>query len=127
MNKFLSVLVLGSALALSACGGDSDSSGSDNSTPAKPTTPTSPTAPTTPPILTPPTTPAGASLCNTSSNIVAGKSSGSCTYVTSNSNATITCSTKGLVIDGNIGGFNSTNTTFVNNSAKINGIEFKCP
>lgn len=133
MNKFVSVLVLGSALALSACGGDSDSSGSDNNTPAKPTTPTSPTAPatptkpTTPPILTPPTTPAGASSCNTSSNIVAGKSSGSCTYVTSNSNATITCSTRGLVIDGNIGGFNSTNTTFVNNSAKINGIEFKCP
>lgn len=28
MNKFVSVLVLGSALALSACGGDSDSSGS---------------------------------------------------------------------------------------------------
>ena len=28
MNKFISVLVLGSALALSACGGDSDSSGS---------------------------------------------------------------------------------------------------
>ena len=28
MNKFISVLVLGSAFALSACGGDSDSSGS---------------------------------------------------------------------------------------------------
>ncbi|MGP4863426.1 hypothetical protein ACTXGK_04440 [Psychrobacter sp. T6-5] len=28
MNKFFSVLVLGSALVLSACGGDSDSSGS---------------------------------------------------------------------------------------------------
>ncbi len=133
MNKFFSVLVLGSALALSACGGDSDSSGSNNDTPdlsTNPTTPTTPTTPTNPntsPILTPPTTPAGASSCNTSSNIVAGKSSGSCTYVTSNSNATVTCSTKGLVIDGNIGGFNSTNTTFVANSTKINGIEFKCP
>lgn len=31
MNKFVSVLMLGSALALSACGGDSDSSGSYNS------------------------------------------------------------------------------------------------
>ncbi|MEN6670593.1 hypothetical protein AAJP47_09475 [Psychrobacter sp. B38] len=30
MNKFVGVLVLGSALALSACGGDSDSSGSSN-------------------------------------------------------------------------------------------------
>lgn len=31
MNKFVSVLVLGCALALSACGGDSDSSGSSSS------------------------------------------------------------------------------------------------
>ena len=29
MNKFVSILVLGSAMALSACGGDSDSSGSN--------------------------------------------------------------------------------------------------
>ena len=37
MNKFLSVLVLGSALALSACGGDSDSSGGSYTGTVKPT------------------------------------------------------------------------------------------
>lgn len=36
MNKFFSVLVLGSALALSACGGDSDSSGSTSVTSPNP-------------------------------------------------------------------------------------------
>lgn len=46
MNKLISVLLLGTALSLTACGGDSDSSGSTTSkTTSTDTTPT-PTTPT---------------------------------------------------------------------------------
>ena len=48
MNKLLGVLLLGSTLSLTACGGDSDSSGSSyTGSNSAPTTPN--TQPTTPP------------------------------------------------------------------------------
>lgn len=50
MKELTSVFLLGAALALSACGGDSDSSGSTTTAtpPAKPNKPTEPAKPTKP-------------------------------------------------------------------------------
>ncbi len=131
MNKFFSVLVLGSALALSACGGDSDSSGSNNNTPDLPTNPTTPTTPTTPTKPTTPTTPTKPNpgtqnSCNVSGNTVTGTNNSSCIFKNSTSNAVISCSNAGLVVDGNIGGITLSKTTFVSKSTNLNGFDIKC-
>lgn len=131
MNKFFSVLVLGSALALSACGGDSDSSGSNNNTPDSPvpTNPTNPT-PTTPakPTPTTPTKPNSGTQnsCNVSGNTVTGTNNSSCIFKNSNSNAVISCSNTGLVVDGNIGGITLSKTTFVSKNTNLSGYDIKC-
>lgn len=45
-NKLISGLLFSAVLGLTACGGDSDSSGSTTATPSNPTTPTNPIPPT---------------------------------------------------------------------------------
>ncbi len=110
MNKFVSVLVLGSALALSACGGDSDSSGSK--TVIRDPAPTPPTS----------TLP----LCNVAGNVVTGIKNGSCDYIASNSDAAISCFKESLIVNGTINGYTSA-SRYVSKSAKIDDIEFKCP
>ena len=115
MNKFLSVLVLGSALALSACGGDSDSSGSDNNTPAKPTTPTAPATPTKPTSATCISTGTSPATVN-----VTVPNNGSCTYsapvVNSGAKVTYSCSNGTL----NSGGVTS------GGGININNYQFRC-
>lgn len=122
MNKFFSVLVLGSALALSACGGDSDSSGSNNNTPDLPTNPTTPTTPTTPTKPTTPTTPTLATCASTGTSPatvnVTVPNNGSCTYSASviNSGAKVTYScSNGTLNSGGVtagGGINLNNYQF---------------
>lgn len=132
MNKFFSVLVLGSALALSACGGDSDSSGSTNNTPAKPTPPnTNPVKPTptnpTPnnPKPTNPTNPTSATCASTGTSPatvnVTVPNNGSCTYsasiVNSGAKVTYSCSNGTLNAGGSIHGSGGLN---------LNNYEFRC-
>lgn len=129
MNKFFSVLVLGSALALSACGGDSDSSGSNNTTPAKPTppdtTPVKPT-PTNPTPNNPkPTNPTSATCASTGTSPatvnVTVPNNGSCTYsasvVNSGAKVTYSCSNGTLNAGGSIHGSGSLN---------LNNYQFRC-
>ena len=113
MNKFFRILALGSVLVLSACGGDSDSSGSNNSTPTNPTpTPTNPT-PTNPTLATCAST--GTSPATVNVTVPEG---GSCTYsvpfINSGDTMTYTCSngtlSSGGVISG--GGINFNNYQF---------------
>tara|TARA_R110002049_G_scaffold260818_1_gene436803 strand:- start:398 stop:763 length:366 start_codon:yes stop_codon:yes gene_type:complete len=119
MNKFVSVLVLGSALALSACGGDSDSSGSNNTTPAKPT-PTNPT-----PNNPKPTNPTSATCASTGTSPatvnVTVPNNGSCTYsasfVNSGAKVTYSCSNGTLNAGGSIHGSGSVN---------LNNYQFSC-
>ena len=106
MNKFSRILALSSVLVLSACGGDSDSSGSNNSTPTNPT-PTNPTLATCASTGTSPAT----------VNVTVPKD-GSCIYsvpfINSGDKMTYTCSngtlSSGGVISG--GGLNFNNYQF---------------
>lgn len=119
MNKFFSVLVLGSALALSACGGDSDSSGSYNSSTPKPT-PTNPT-----PNNPNPTNPTSATCASTGTSPatvnVTVPNNGSCTYsasiVNSGAKVTYSCSNGTLNAGGSIHGSGSLN---------LNNYQFSC-
>ena len=102
MNKFLGVALLGAALGLTACGGDSDSSGSTAVVPANPT-PTNPT-PTNPTPTNPTTT-----TCQTSGTDITVPNNGSCTFslpkYNSGAISTATCSnsrvTVGSITAGN--------------------------
>ncbi|MDA5132184.1 MULTISPECIES: hypothetical protein [Psychrobacter] len=78
MNKLLGVLLLGSTLSLTACGGDSDSSGSSYTG--------SNSAPTTP--NTQPTTPPKPSIakCKSEGNNVYVPREGTCTFAIPNVN-----------------------------------------
>lgn len=107
MNKFFSVLVLGSALALSACGGDSDSSGSNNDTPDLPTNPTLATC-------------ASTGISPATVNVTV-PNNGSCTYsasvVNSGAKVTYSCSNGTLNAGGSIFGSGSLN---------LNNYQFRC-
>ena len=109
MNKFVSVLMLGSALALSACGGDSDSSGSYNSSTPKPTIPTKNKA------------------CNITGNTVTGFANSSCLFenTSAQANIVITCNGNKMILDGKLGGFTSAKSEY-NSGANINGYILRC-
>lgn len=112
MNKFVSVLVLGSALVLSACGGDSDSSGSD---PVLRSTPKPKPTPTLPISATCPSTGISPATVN-----VTVPNNGSCTYsapvVNSGAKVTYSCSNGTL----NSGGVTS------GGGININNYQFRC-
>lgn len=117
MNKFVSVLVLGSALALSACGGDSDSSGSDinGSTPSNGQSPTKPNLTTK-------------KSCSVSGSTVNGLANDSCRFEDkdANANMVISCNGNTMTLDGNIGKFNSSNSTY-SRGTNIGGFVLLCP
>ena len=97
MKKLLGMSVLGMALALAGCGGDSDSSGHDNQTNAKKETPAK-----TKPAETKPTTPT-TSECKSDGNTVYATAQG-CTYSISNFNGgtpqTYVCTGSGVTSGG---------------------------
>ncbi|MDN3452413.1 MULTISPECIES: hypothetical protein [unclassified Psychrobacter] len=107
MNKFVSVLVLGSALALSACGGDSDSSGGSYTGTVKPT----PTK-----------------ACNITGKTVTGISNDSCLFENASAEAdmVITCTGSKMILDGKFGRLNTTTSKYTSGST-INGYVLQCP
>ncbi|WP_367103313.1 hypothetical protein [uncultured Psychrobacter sp.] len=110
MNKLMGVFLLGTALSLTACGGDSDSSGSNYS--GKDTTPTTPDN--------------GQNTCDVVGNTVTGVANSDCQFTAENTDAQITCTSTALVVDGTIGGITLSNTTFISNSTNIGGYSIQC-
>lgn len=110
MNKLMGIFLLGTALSLTACGGDSDSSGSN--TPAIPTTPATPTKPTTP------TKPNNGDACVSNGNEVLVTTKG-CNY--SNSSMNNGASIKYTCMDGRV-----SNGSITAKTINLNGITIKC-
>lgn len=114
-NKLLSILLLGTALSLTACGGDSDSSGSSTST-SKPTAPS--------PKPTPPSKPTVAK-CKSEGKNVYVPNGGTCTFsipkVNEGRESSYECSggyvTLGSLISGGISAGDSLN---------FNGYKIRC-
>ena len=120
MKTLTSVLLLGSALALSACGGDSDSSGS-NTTTTKPATPTQSNEPTKPNQPTKPTKPAKPKdTCKVEGSNVYVPKEGSCTFTIEKVNdgvqQTYQCS----------GGYVSLGTISAGGALNFGGYSIKC-
>lgn len=118
MNKLVSVMLLGTALTLSACGGDSDSSGNSNNTNDNPVTPTTPTNPTTP---TTPTTPTATCATTGSSPVkISVPNNSSCTFSIPN------------LIEGTVQTYKCNNGTLTTplgisgGTTTIGGFEFSC-
>ncbi len=108
-NKLLSVLLLGAALGLTACGGDSDSSGSTNVTPTDPKP--------KPPIITPPAT---TTTCQTTATDITVPNNSSCTFslpkYNSGAISTVTCNNGTVSLGGITAGKGIT----------INGVTISC-
>lgn len=110
MKKLTSILLLGTALVLSACGGDSDSSGSTTTTPpAKPNKPTEPIKPTKP-----------KDTCKVEDKNVYVPKEGSCTFTIAKVNdgvqQTYQCS----------GGYVSLGNIYAGGALNFGGYSIKC-
>ncbi|SLJ84888.1 hypothetical protein [Psychrobacter sp. DAB_AL43B] len=113
MNKLMGVFLLGAALSLTACGGDSDSSGSYTG------------SNTTPPTQTDITT---KKPCNVSGTTITGLVKDSCRFEDKNADANmvIGCNGNTMTLDGKIGGFSSSNSTYLKGT-NIGKFVLKCP
>lgn len=107
MNKLTSVLVCGAALALSACGGDSDSSGMTHyGSTTKPTT----------------------EACSVAGKTITGIKDKSCTYKNDSAQVdiTLTCNNGKVVLDGKIGSSSSFQRATFSSGANVNGYILQC-
>ena len=107
MHKFSILFVCGAALALSACGGDSDSSGMTHygSTP-------------TPTVET----------CSVVGKTITGTKDKSCTYENDSEQVdiTLTCNNGKVVLDGKIGSFSNFTNAEVTSGAIVKGYVVQC-
>lgn len=151
MKKLTSVLLLVSALALSACGGDSDSSGSNDSYTSSFTTTIANgnkySCPTKAALNTcktdsqckaskctltkQQTTPSDTTTttaCKVSGKTITGYNGKSCKFVNNadKANMVVTCSSGKMQLDGSVTGFKSSGSTF-NTSFPAGGYTFQCP
>ena len=149
MKKLTSVFLLGTALALSACGGDSDSSGSSftssftstisngnkYSCPSQAALDTCKTdsqcqaakCTLTKQVTTPSDTTTN-TACKVSGKTVTGYDSKSCKFVNKSvdANMVITCNSGQMQLDGNVGNFNSSGGT-ISSGTSLSGYKLQCP
>ncbi|MFW2177044.1 MULTISPECIES: hypothetical protein [unclassified Moraxella] len=149
MKKLSALVVLfASSMALTACGGgSSDSSGSVNSTfsstLANGNVYSCPTKValdsckgdsscqvakcTITKQVVKPIDPTSTTVCEVSNNVVYARNGATCKYIdtTKDANVTVACDSNKLYIDGNIGRFFSTASTY-SSPYNINGVNFVC-
>ncbi|WP_131668823.1 hypothetical protein [Psychrobacter pygoscelis] len=149
MKTLTGIVLLGAALALSACGGDSDSSGSSSTSSFKstiangnqyscPSEAAMKTCKTdsqckadkctlTKKVTTPSDT-TTTTACKISGKTVTGYNNKSCKFVNSKADANIiiTCTSGQMQLDGNVGNFNSSGGT-ISSGTPINDYILQCP
>lgn len=107
MNKLTSVLACSAALALSACGGDSDSSGMTHyGSTTKPTT----------------------EVCSIAGKTITGVEDKSCIYKDDSAqiDITLTCNNGRVILDGKIGNSSNFQGATFTSGANVNGYILQC-